>query len=345
MTERVQRKCGGHMHASTARRINNAVNKCTVKDDGKKMNIDVIVHLCYQNERTDESDVDVAAMINSLNDDYNGESANFDTDGSRYVGSNPPHKVYTDMLELKGNAKITFTLINTIYKKLDESFDPEDDMDTINEIVKINLSPVVNPGKCLNIWIVECLPGGLLGYATFPWDSAIKKNLKYDGVVIDRATFGANPISTTYNMNKTITHEVGHWTGLYHTFQQGTINTLDAKSVFIYNDVESGTKTIYGNDALQQESCGDCISDTPFQDVPTFGNLFNDGPMMTWPSSTETIKTENSITHKQSWHMFMNFMDYSDDAVLSMFTKDQVTKMRLMLKMFRPETVNYINSA
>jgi hypothetical protein len=346
MSCRIERKCGAQVKATTAQRVNaavtKAVNKCTIEDEGDLMNIDIVVHICYQDAETPESIADVAAMIESLNNDYNGNSVNFDKEAILYKGTEPPHSVYKNMLALKGSANIQFTLIQTIYKKLETPLEETDDMDEINEIIKVNLSPTLKPDECLNIWIVDNLSQNLLGYSSFPWESLVKSKLKYDGVVIDKSTFGTNPTCTQYNMNKTITHEVGHWTGLYHTFQQGNIGSLDSKSVFIYNDAKPGTLSMYGVDILQQESCGDCIADTPYQTVPTYGNLFDDGENIVWPFSMEVIKIGNQNIQTKSWHMFMNFMDYSDDKVLFMFTKDQVTKMRLMLKMFRPHTVGYI---
>ncbi|KAF8596679.1 hypothetical protein BDV93DRAFT_610753 [Ceratobasidium sp. AG-I] len=76
----------------------------------------------------------------------------------------------------------------------------------------------------LNIYSVFFQNLDFGGYSTWPWD--VKSAPKLDGVVLTWLTIPGGPW-TPYNQGKILVHQVGHWCGLFHTFEGGCTEPSD----------------------------------------------------------------------------------------------------------------------
>jgi hypothetical protein len=95
----------------------------------------------------------------------------------------------------------------------------------------------VGGAETLNVYTTS--GAGFLGWAYYP--STYHGREYIDGIVLDYRSLPGGPYGERFSLGKTLTHEAGHWLGLYHTFQGGC------------------------NDK------GDYVDDTPAMLVPTSG--------------------------------------------------------------------------
>ncbi|MEZ5045217.1 MAG: M43 family zinc metalloprotease [Saprospiraceae bacterium] len=114
-----------------------------------------------------------------------------------------------------------------------------------------------------------------------------------DGVVIDYAYFGTIGTATApFDLGRTATHEVGHWLNLRH---------------------------IWGD--------GGCGVDDFVADTPTAGGANYTGSPCTYPGPNSCNQGANDLPD-----MFQNYMDYSDDGCMNLFTSGQTARMRALFE-------------
>lgn len=142
--------------------------------------------------------------------------------------------------------------------------------------------------------------GGILGYAQFPGGPAAT-----DGIVLDYRYVGTTGTATApFNLGRTATHEVGHWLNLRHIWGDGGCNVDD----FVADTPSAGGPNYTG---------GGCTYPGPNSCKPKGKNSGGDLP-----------------------DMFQNYMDYSDDGCMNLFTSGQKDRMWAAISSARPELMS-----
>ncbi len=193
-----------------------------------KYRIPVVVHIIHRTNGTgDMPDSRVTSQIDILNEDFLALAG---TNGAN--GNDAQIEFYLATEDPQGNPTngITRTANNTWF----------------NDSGTYYNSLAWDPDRYLNIYTNSA--SGALGYVPFiPQTNSGAIGSNADRVVVLYSSFGRNAPLVPFNQGRTTTHEVGHYLGLYHTFDGGC-----------------GT-------ASNCNGTGDLICDTNRESSPVFG--------------------------------------------------------------------------
>jgi zinc-dependent metalloproteinase lipoprotein len=311
----------------------NAATPRTQRTAALTYTLPVVVHIIHNGEAvgvgTNLSQAQVQSQLDVLNEDYR----NLNADGNNTA-------VVPGVFQpARGDAQVQFQLA---IRDQNGNMMAEPGIDRVNRTTKgFNAGPYTqsyidrtikpqtywDPERYINVWVMN-LGGGLLGYAQFPDNTANLGGLSplgglatTDGVVILYYAFGSRAKNPTgvynaptppgqpvpanpYDRGRTLTHELGHYLSLRH---------------------------IWGDDDQQPDRCSfsDYVSDTPNQAI-------SNGGCPAFPRV--------SCSNGPGGDMFMNYMDYVNDACMAMFSKGQVDRIQAIMSSGTPRRANLANS-
>ncbi len=257
--------------------------------------IPVVVHVIHNGDaygiNENITDEQVQSQITVMNQDYRKLSG---TPGfnNNAVGADTQVEFVLAKVDPNGNPTNGINRVNLCQ--------PSWSTAAINSTVKP--TTIWDPMQYMNMWSINFTDTSLLGYAQFPESSlggmaTTAQNPNTDGVVANYTTFGSSDLASgsfaaPYDKGRTMTHEVGHFLGLRHIW--GDNSTCPA------------TNTV--NDK-------DFVADTPAASTANFG----------CPSGT------NTCTGNPGNDMIENYMDYTDDTCMSIFTTGQKARITTVL--------------
>jgi hypothetical protein len=276
-------------------------NNANQKDQNVNYTIPVIFHVIHGGQSVGAfpniSQAQINSQITILNNDFSGAGLNVGNISS--TGFSP---------SLIADCNVTFclaeknpsgtTLVEKGIERLNYTTNGWADPTSFTTITNfrnyientIKINTIWDPTRYLNVWITDVNPSvGLLGYATFP-----------SGTALTGLTSGLGTATTDGVW--CWTKSIGDVGTVFYPYDKGRTATHEIGHWL-------GLRHIWGD-----ASCGnDFCADTPTQQQENTG-------CPTYPSVT--------CSNGPNGDMFMNFMDYSNDLCLYMFTNDQRSRIQ-----------------
>lgn len=208
-------------------------------DSNKKYTVQVLFHIVGPRNSfdPDRTKMRVDEIISSINTDFNNYGPNPNaqnnvkyknivntvfssnlTKQNIYLSDNfvskipvSPSNIYFDLTEIyyyPSRSKLNLS-------QFDDVGDIELEYQEIKKFIQQNRATAIYPSNYLNIWVIDTVGTSILGFSSFPWETSDS----YNGVIVTRRSmFPEDYNETNYNLYKIFTHEIGHYFGLLHSF-------------------------------------------------------------------------------------------------------------------------------
>lgn len=259
--------------------------------------IPVVFHLVHQYGNENISQAQINDQLRILNEDFRKVSGTNGGSSTDPLAADMQYEFRLAQIDPNGNPTDG---VNRIFSSL-----------TANARDNTKAVSYWSSDKYYNIWVVNSIKNNtgdpqsiVLGYAQFPSDRISRPTT--DGVVIRHDQVGVIGTGQASQAGRTLTHETGHWVGLYHTFQDGC--GLAGDNCSFQGDQVCDTPPVASSSSGCQSGRNSCSSDSP--DLPD---------------------------------MIKNYMDYSDGSCMNIYTIGQKARSMTQMDNYRSTITSTAN--
>lgn len=243
--------------------------------------IPVVIHVMHTGGASNISDAQIHDAIEIINEDFNKLNSDTSSVIDDFQGIIANVGVEFKLAELDPNGNCSKGITRT-YTSL-----TNDAGENVKDLIRWD------PSKYLNVWVVSDISIGAGGYSYYPGEAP--NNDANAGVVILASQFGSIGESNgTTSSNRSLTHEIGHYLGLNHTWGDSNDNNLDQNCNG--DDGISDTPNTKGSNSgcnLAQNTCSSIDNVQNFMDYASCPLMYTEG------QKTAMIA---ALNYGSSWH-------------------------------------------
>ncbi len=290
-----QFQAGGKAFEARIREMSAAEEKSVLADGDSLYYIPVVVHVLHNGEAEGSGRNLPMSRIQSQIDILNqdyGRQAGSPGFNNHPAGADTRIRFCLASQDPNGNPSTGVVRVNT----------GVDAFDLFTQNTQLKGYSNWNPEKYLNIWVCKLL-NSYIGYAQYPmisplWADSLPmvpnvEDVQPDGVVIEYRVFGDVPSGES---------------GPYTSYNKGRTASHEVGHYL-------GLLHIWGDGGSCADNKTDFCSDTPPQATYTSG----------CPNPPSSCQTGTAA-------MIENYMDYTNDVCMNIFTQEQKTRMRIVLR-------------